>query len=693
MTRAEPASVVKQTIQALLAVKSHADEILIIDNNHTNEALYKPLARYCNSLPDSLNVRFHHIDHIPGYKAGALNLALKFMDEACDYIVVIDSDYHVLPWARNRIEKAIKRYPNHALLQFPQYYRDYDKADIHAELNHYFSHHLNRNNNQSRALSTGTCAVIKKQALLRLGGWCSDSITEDAQMGVLLHLNEERSQYINEIIATGMLPLTVADLIAQRRRWIYGNMQVLRNYCKILVTSLLAKGFDTGTLTYCETRLSASLSATTTNSAKEVNFSNRYFTPSYFEDKSEKNGAGNQRLKGKYLFVGYVEPRYLRAHLSQLTAWVNFTGIFMILHVASLGGLLAATSLRVPSLIPPSLTVLKWCYGSYTVFMARRLLAYMSDSKPLQTPNNMTADNIASESMGSESIASRKISEAVARSSKTPSLVRPCFIDNEQQDKECVSKNQNKNKKNNDGYCATANASLEGLYNQSDDEQPLFSTLSTESERNNRPHHFHKVKAHKVKACKRSLSKIFNTTNSKIIQKFAKKLSVQAKHRITKNFVATIKRSSRKRLAVVTSQSKTPPDAKTPLVSRLRAWLVHLNFWELGALSWFPVLWGQKRPFVCTPKIDNAQHSLRSLWATVAVIPKFLIILNALTAIVVWSYSAKLFAYSVALLFIKLAAGWVLMTNFSEVSSRLTQEMNDGLKGQVSEFNGFRSSA
>lgn len=36
--------------------------------------------------------------------------------------------------------------------------------------------------------------------------------------------------------------------------------------------------------------------------------------------------------------------------------------------------------------------------------------------------------------------------------------------------------------------------------------------------------------------------------------------------------------------------------------NQLRAWALHLNFWELGALSWWPVLWGRDQPFICTPK-------------------------------------------------------------------------------------------
>ena len=206
MTRSEPPELVIATIQSLLAVKYANDEILIIDNNNTDTSLYQPLAAFCASLDPKLNVRFYHIDAVEGFKAGALNLALGLMNSDCSHIVVVDSDYQALPHARKSIANAIERYPDHTLLQFPQFYRNTDQVDTHSELNHYFNHHLYRPFNRERALSTGTYAVIRRSDLLSLGGWSGASITEDAQMGVLMHQRGFRSRFIPEVIATGLLP-------------------------------------------------------------------------------------------------------------------------------------------------------------------------------------------------------------------------------------------------------------------------------------------------------------------------------------------------------------------------------------------------------------------------------------------------------------------------------------------------------
>ncbi|WP_299186655.1 glycosyltransferase family 2 protein [uncultured Psychrobacter sp.] len=442
MTRAEPAQMVIDTIKSLLAIKADDDEILIVDNNHTKRELYEPLAQFCASLDTRHNVHFYHIDAVAGFKAGALNLALGLMDPECSHVVVVDSDYQALPQARMSIAKAIERYPDHALLQFPQFYRDAGKEDVHSELNHYFNHHLYRSFNRQRALSTGTYAVIRRRALLAMGGWSGASITEDAQMGVLMHGRGLRTRFIPEVIATGLLPTTLHDLMSQRRRWIYGNMQVLNTYF-----------------------------STVSNSP----------TPS---------SSTKKKLSERLAYMG--------AHLSQLSAWVNFTGIFIVLQLVTLliitGALLFSSSLNIHALLAPLYAV----YASYAIFLGRRLWAYMQDNAPL---NQQTDDGVA------------------------PSLG-----------------------------------------------------------------------------------------------------------------------------------------------SRLRAWALHLNFWELGALSWWPVLWGQKKPFICTPKQALVRTRTSVYAANLMAMPKALLMLNITTAIIVSPfsllYSPLLFGCAMTVCILKIWAAKVMLVNY-----------------------------
>lgn len=446
--RAEPVELVLATLRSLLAIKQADDEIIIIDNNHTQAALYEPLARYCADLDQTLNVHFYHIDAVAGFKAGALNLALGLMNPNCTHVVVVDSDYQALPHARAAIMTAINRYPEHGLLQFPQFYRDANRGDIHSELNHYFNHHLNRAVNRTRALSTGTYAVIRRRALLDIGGWSGASITEDAQMGVLLHRSGWQSRFVPEVIATGLLPTTLCDLVAQRQRWVYGNAQVL----------------------------------------------NSYFSMSSFSSpiRSKQTDTTAKRLLRERLKYGY-------AHFSQLSAWINGTGVFILLQAAVLlivlGALLIGASMDWAMVLTPLYLV----YGAYGLFVVRRLWAYCRDGAPL----------------------------------------------------------------------------------------------------NQQVNHAYKTSARK----------------------------------------------------------------------KLRAWALHLSLWEIGALAWWPVLWGRDKPFVCTPKQQKISTQHRAWMSNIAALPKLLLILNVITAVVLSPlsplYAPILFACALTVTLLKLWSAKVAFENYS----------------------------
>ena len=50
---AEPPEMVIATIDAICAIKTDADEIIILDNNHQQRELYQPVADYCASLDEN----------------------------------------------------------------------------------------------------------------------------------------------------------------------------------------------------------------------------------------------------------------------------------------------------------------------------------------------------------------------------------------------------------------------------------------------------------------------------------------------------------------------------------------------------------------------------------------------------------------------------------------------------------------
>ena len=74
-------------------------EVLVIDNNTMDPAVWEPVAEHCARLGPKF--RFFTLGKYKGYKAGALNFALRETAPDAEIIGVIDSDYLVDPdWLR-----------------------------------------------------------------------------------------------------------------------------------------------------------------------------------------------------------------------------------------------------------------------------------------------------------------------------------------------------------------------------------------------------------------------------------------------------------------------------------------------------------------------------------------------------------------------------------------------------------------
>lgn len=220
----EPPAMVIATIEALTRLDYPAFEIIVIDNNTTDPAVWRPVARRVAELGPS--VRFLHRDGVQGAKAGALNIALALTDPRAAYVAVVDADYIVAP---NFLRRAMMILGQDVqFVQFPQCYRQAaGAAAVIAELSDYFETFPRAANRAQAALLTGTLSVIALSSLRAVGGWPTGSITEDAELGVKLWRSGARGLFVHEKVGDGLLPLDLAGLRLQRQRWVSGNIQTL----------------------------------------------------------------------------------------------------------------------------------------------------------------------------------------------------------------------------------------------------------------------------------------------------------------------------------------------------------------------------------------------------------------------------------------------------------------------------------
>lgn len=226
-THNEPPDIVIKTIESILASEYRDFELLVIDNNTSDNDLWMPVSEYC--LDKGPQLRFYHCINVKNAKAGALDIALDLRSRQATHVVIVDADYTVHTDFLSRAAGQLLR-NQYDYLQFPQSYRGVGAVGLKNELGLYFSTVSRAADAANTMLLTGTLSVISVNALDVLGGWNTTTLTEDAEIGLQLHMQGFRGRYIGQAAGAGLLPFTFADLEKQRERWIHGNFQVLTRY-------------------------------------------------------------------------------------------------------------------------------------------------------------------------------------------------------------------------------------------------------------------------------------------------------------------------------------------------------------------------------------------------------------------------------------------------------------------------------
>ena len=232
----EPPDMLIQAIMAAEAMDYPDFEILIIDNNTRDPDVWKPVEAYC---ADKSNVKFVHVDPWPGYKSGALNLALeRYVDPRAEIVGVIDADYLVEP---NWLSETVGYFadPNLAFLQTPQDYREFEGnrylTACYDAYRYFFSSAMPSRNERNSIIFAGTMGLLRRAPLVEMGGWDEWCITEDAETSLRLLMAGYSGLFIARSYGRGIMPLSFVSLKSQRFRWCFGGMQILRRHWKNLM--------------------------------------------------------------------------------------------------------------------------------------------------------------------------------------------------------------------------------------------------------------------------------------------------------------------------------------------------------------------------------------------------------------------------------------------------------------------------
>ena len=167
-------------------------------------------------------------------KAGNLNNALK--QTSGEFIVTLDADHVASP---ELIEELIGFFadPKVAVVQGAQDFYNLDSFQHQVDFPHqagwqqqelFFSVIQPGKDRYNAAFYCGSPGIVRRSAVEQIGGFPTESITEDMHTSLRLQKEGWRVVYFNRTVARGLAPQTFTGFATQWQRWGHGNMQVMR---------------------------------------------------------------------------------------------------------------------------------------------------------------------------------------------------------------------------------------------------------------------------------------------------------------------------------------------------------------------------------------------------------------------------------------------------------------------------------
>lgn len=252
-THNEPTSLLYNTVNACTFMDypdKNKVHIFLCDDGNRPEV---------GALAQELGVGYFPLSGNKHAKSGNLNNALSKTDSPL--IVTFDADmiprstflvrsipYFFLPllkktedgrWIERKKEELDPEFLI-GFIQTPQsfYNPDLFQYNLFSEENipneqDFFSKEINVMRAGSNATAyTGSNTVLSRRAMEQIGGFPTDTITEDFETGIKIQSLGYTTYATTEVLASGLSPTSIKSMISQRIRWARGVIQSTRN-CRI----------------------------------------------------------------------------------------------------------------------------------------------------------------------------------------------------------------------------------------------------------------------------------------------------------------------------------------------------------------------------------------------------------------------------------------------------------------------------
>ncbi|MGE8263320.1 MAG: UDP-forming cellulose synthase catalytic subunit, partial [Stenotrophomonas sp.] len=234
----EDLALVRHTVYAAMGLDWPADKLRIHVLDDGKRAEFRAFA-------ERVGVNYITRSNNQHAKAGNLNHALTQIDG--ELVAIFDSDHLPVRSFLQITTGWFRRDPRLALVQTPHHFfspdpfernlRVFRRDPNEGEL--FYGLVQDGNDLWNAAFFCGSCAVLRREAIDAIGGFATETVTEDAHTALRLHRNGWNSAYLRIPQAAGLATDSLGAHVNQRIRWARGMVQIFR-----IDNPLLGKGLS-----------------------------------------------------------------------------------------------------------------------------------------------------------------------------------------------------------------------------------------------------------------------------------------------------------------------------------------------------------------------------------------------------------------------------------------------------------------
>jgi cellulose synthase/poly-beta-1,6-N-acetylglucosamine synthase-like glycosyltransferase len=213
----EPASLLEATLAGCAKI-SYPHTTWLLDDGARPEirALAREWGAHHMTRPDKSHAKAGNINHALPITRGEL-------------VLVLDADHVPLPDALDTLVGYFDD-PKVALVQTPHDFSNHDSIQHYDLGRHeqsvFFSAICPGKDRHNASFWCGSGALIRRDALLSVGGVATETIAEDFHTTIKLHREGWRTRYDDRVVVQGRAPHDLASYLLQRDRWARGNLSV-----------------------------------------------------------------------------------------------------------------------------------------------------------------------------------------------------------------------------------------------------------------------------------------------------------------------------------------------------------------------------------------------------------------------------------------------------------------------------------